>query len=43
MNRAYSITAAELAGRGVNDIPPELLSSANLVYSSPARHTRDIE
>jgi len=36
MNRAYSITAAELAARGVNDIPPELLSSANLVYSSPA-------
>ena len=36
MNTAYSITAAELAARGRDDIPPELLSSANLVYSSPA-------
>ena len=36
MNHAYSITAAELATRGRDDIPPELLSSAHLIYSSPA-------
>ena len=36
MNHAYSITAAELAARGRDDIPPELLSSAHLIYSSPA-------
>ena len=36
MNHAYSITAAELAARGKDDIPPELLSSAHLIYSSPA-------
>ena len=36
MNRAYSITASELAARGRDNIPPELLSSANLIYSSPA-------
>ena len=36
MNQAYSITAAELAARGRDDIPPELLSSAHLIYSSPA-------
>ena len=31
MNQAYSITAAELAARGKDDIPPELLSSAHLI------------
>ena len=36
MNQAYSITAADLAARGRDDIPPELLSSAHLIYSSPA-------
>ena len=36
MNRTYSITAAELAARGRDGIPPELLSSAHLIYSSPA-------
>ena len=36
MNQAYSITAAELAARGRDGIPPELLSSAHLIYSSPA-------
>lgn len=36
MNQAYSITAADLAARGRDGIPPELLSSAHLIYSSPA-------
>lgn len=36
MNRAYSITAADLAARGRDGIPPGLLSSAHLIYSSPA-------
>ena len=36
MNHAYSITAAELAARGRDGIPPELLFSAHLIYSSPA-------
>ena len=36
MNQAYSITAAELAAGGRDGIPPELLSSAHLIYSSPA-------
>lgn len=33
---AYFITAAELAARGPEDIPAELLSSEHLIYSSPA-------
>ena len=33
---AYYITAEELAARGPGDIPSELLSSAHLIYSSPA-------
>ena len=32
----YSISAADLAARGKNNIPPELQSSKNLIYSSPA-------
>lgn len=34
--RAVSFTAAELAGLGKDNIPPELLSGQGLVYSSPA-------
>ncbi len=33
---AYYITAGELAARGAGEIPPELQSSKNLIYSSPA-------
>lgn len=33
---AYYITAEELASRGADDIPAELLSSEHLIYSSPA-------
>ena len=36
MNCAYSITASDLAARGRDNIPPELLSSSHLIYSSPA-------
>lgn len=36
MNRAYYISAEELAHRGRSNIPSELLSSAHLIYSSPA-------
>lgn len=36
MKGAYSITAAALAERGAADIPPELVSGAHLIYSSPA-------
>ena len=35
-NEVYSITAEELAARGKNDVPEELLSSKHLIYSSPA-------
>ena len=33
---AICYTAAELAARGKNDIPPELVSGAHLIYNSPA-------
>ncbi len=33
---AFYITAGELSARGLEDIPSELLSSAHLIYSSPA-------
>lgn len=36
MNKAFYITAAELAERGSNNIPEELLSAKHLIYSSPA-------
>ena len=36
MNRAVSFTVRELWERGKNDIPPELISSTHLIYSSPA-------
>lgn len=36
MTEAYYITAAELALRGADNIPDELVSSAHLIYSSPA-------
>ena len=36
MNRAYYITAAELAARGIRDLPEELDQSGHLIYSSPA-------
>ena len=36
MNNAYSISAAELAARTRDNIPEELQSSKNLIYSSPA-------
>ncbi len=36
MNQAYSITAKELAARGKENLPPELVSSEHLIYSSPA-------
>ena len=35
-DQAYYITAEKLAALGKNNIPDELLSSKNLVYSSPA-------
>ena len=36
MNRAFSITAAELSARGFADLPPELNSARHMIYSSPA-------
>jgi nitrogenase molybdenum-cofactor synthesis protein NifE len=36
MSEAYSITAAALAARGPDDVPPELISGTHLIYSSPA-------
>ena len=36
MNRAVSFTVRELWERGKNEIPPELISSTHLIYSSPA-------
>ncbi|MBQ8921884.1 MAG: oxidoreductase [Oscillospiraceae bacterium] len=36
MHNAYSITAAELAARGLGDIPDELSSAKHMIYSSPA-------
>ncbi|MBR4199943.1 MAG: oxidoreductase [Oscillospiraceae bacterium] len=36
MNNAYSITAAELAARGFDDLPEELNSAKHMIYSSPA-------
>ncbi|MCD7743493.1 MAG: oxidoreductase, partial [Oscillospiraceae bacterium] len=30
------LTAAELARRGAEDIPPEMVSGTHLIYSSPA-------
>ncbi len=35
-NDVYSITAKELAARGKNNVPDELLSAKHLIYSSPA-------
>ncbi len=36
MNNAYCITAKDLAALGRQNIPPELISGKNLIYSSPA-------
>ena len=36
MNKAFYITAAELAQLGFENIPEELLSAKHLIYSSPA-------
>lgn len=36
MNEAYFITASELSARGRENIPAELQSGKNLIYSSPA-------
>ena len=36
MNKAYSITAAELAARGFSGLPDELSSAKHMIYSSPA-------
>ncbi len=36
MNQAYYITAAELAARGFENLPPELNSAKHMIYSSPA-------
>ena len=36
MNEAFYITAGELSARGKNNIPDELQSNKNLIYSSPA-------
>ncbi len=36
MNKAYYITAAGLAARGLSDLPDELVSSKHMIYSSPA-------
>lgn len=36
MTKAFYITAAELAQRGKDNIPDELLSAKHLIYSSPA-------
>ena len=35
-NEVYSITAEELAARGKDQVPEELLSAKHLIYSSPA-------
>lgn len=35
-NEIYSITAEELASRGKDQVPDELLSAKHLIYSSPA-------
>lgn len=36
MSKAFYITAGQLAERGFENVPKELLSSAHLIYSSPA-------
>lgn len=36
MKKAYSIAASELAARGKDHLPPELVSASHLIYSSPA-------
>lgn len=36
MNKAFSITAAELAAAGFKHLPPELNSAKHMIYSSPA-------
>lgn len=36
MDRACGVTAGELAARGRSHVPDELVSSAHLIYSSPA-------
>ncbi len=36
MTEAYCITAADLAALGKENIPPQLVSSTHLIYSSPA-------
>ncbi|MBQ6634467.1 MAG: oxidoreductase [Ruminococcus sp.] len=36
MTDAYYITAAELAKRGIDDLPTELNSAKHMIYSSPA-------
>ena len=36
MVEAYYITAAELAEKGFENIPDELMSSKHMIYSSPA-------
>lgn len=36
MTEAFYITARELAGRGFDDIPDELMSAKHMIYSSPA-------
>lgn len=36
MNKAYYITAAELAACGLEQLPEELISAKHLIYSSPA-------
>ncbi|MBR1458147.1 MAG: oxidoreductase, partial [Oscillospiraceae bacterium] len=36
MNKSFYCTAAELAGRGLTDLPEELVSNKHLIYSSPA-------
>ncbi len=36
MNKAFYITAGELAGAGFENVPDELVSSRHMIYSSPA-------
>ena len=36
MNRAVYYTASDLAGRGLENLPDELVSNRHLIYSSPA-------
>ena len=36
MNKAFYITMKELAGRGIDDLPDELVSNRHMIYSSPA-------